>query len=158
MDRDAVLSLWEAHKDERWPQVGSQHEGPLMTLDTVISGCVVYFLDSPEGLDPQRIGIVEDCVADLDNLTDELDEDCLPYFQRLRRLGALLISDPSHHLTFRMKRKDRSAPITSWRYGTSTISFFIGSKTAKSSPFSCTSTLNISSISPGPQQCHKVPI
>lgn len=92
MDRDAVLSLWETHKEERWPQVGNQHEGPLMTLDTVISGCVVYFLDSPEGLDVQRIGIIEDCVADLDNLTDELDEDSLLYFQRLRQLGALLIA------------------------------------------------------------------
>lgn len=92
MDRNAVLSLWEAHKDERWPQVGNQHEGPLMTLDTVISGCVVYFLDSPDGLDAQRIGIVEDCVADLDSLTDELDGDCLPYFHRLRSLGALLIA------------------------------------------------------------------
>jgi hypothetical protein len=97
MDRDAVLSLWETHKEERWPQVGSQQEGPLMTLDTVISGCVVYFLDSPEGLDAQRIRIVEDCVADLDNLTDELDKDCLPYFQRLRHLGTLLIT--THHTT-----------------------------------------------------------
>ncbi len=66
-----------------------------MTLDTVISGCVVYFLDSPEGLDPKRIGILEDCVTDLDSLTDELDEDCQPYFQRLRQLGALLIT--THH-------------------------------------------------------------
>ena len=92
MDRDAVLSLWETHKVERWPQVASQQEGPLMTLDTVISGCVVYFLDSPEGLDAQRIRIIEDCVAELDNLTGELDEDCLPYFQRLRHLGTLLIT------------------------------------------------------------------
>jgi len=95
MDRDAVLSLWATHKEERWPQVGSQHEGPLMTLDTVISGCVVYFLDSSEGLDAQRVRIVEDCVADLDNLTDELDEDCRLYFQRLRQLGTLLIA--THH-------------------------------------------------------------
>ena len=95
MDRDAVLSLWETHKEERWPHVDSQIEGPLMTLDTVISGCVVYFLDSPEGLDPQRIRILEDCVTDLDNLTDELGEDCRPYFQRLRQLGALLIG--THH-------------------------------------------------------------
>ena len=95
MDRDAVLSLWETHKEEGWPHVESQIEGPLMTLDTVISGCVVYFLDSPEGLDAQRLGIVEDCVADLDNLTDELDEDCRPYFERLRQLGALLIT--THH-------------------------------------------------------------
>jgi hypothetical protein len=66
-----------------------------MTLDTVISGCVVYFLDSPEGLDPQRVSILEDCVTDLDNLTGELDEDCGSYFQRLRQLGALLIA--THH-------------------------------------------------------------
>jgi len=92
MDRDAVLSLWNSHKEERWPRVGGQHEGPLMTLDTVISGCVVYFLDSPEGLDVQRFGILEDCVADLDSLTDELEEDCRPYFQRLRNLGTLLLS------------------------------------------------------------------
>ena len=97
MDRDAVQSLWESHKEERWPRVESQHEGPLMTLDTVISGCVVYFLDSPEGLDPQRVSILEDCVADLDNLTGELDEDCGSYFQRLRQLGALLIT--THHAT-----------------------------------------------------------
>jgi hypothetical protein len=92
MNRDALLSLWETHKEERWPQVEGQYEGPLMTLDTVISGCVVYFIDSPVGLDAQRIRILEDCVADLDNLTDELDEDCRPYFQRLRHLGTLLIT------------------------------------------------------------------
>ncbi|TKB93901.1 MAG: hypothetical protein E8D41_04920 [Nitrospira sp.] len=95
MDRDTVMSLWTTHKEERWPQVDSHLEGPLMTLDTVISGCVVYFLDSPEGLDPQRVSILEDCVADLDNLTGELDEDCGSYFQRLRQLGALLIT--THH-------------------------------------------------------------
>ncbi len=92
MDRDAVLTLWATHKEARWPQVGSLQEGPLMTLDTVISGCVVYCLDSPEGLDAQRLAIVEDCLADLDNLAVELDEDCQPYFQRLRHLGALLIA------------------------------------------------------------------
>ncbi|NOT23370.1 MAG: hypothetical protein HOP22_11715 [Nitrospiraceae bacterium] len=92
MDRNVVLSLWEDHKNDRWPQVGGQHEGPLMTLDTVISGCVVYFLDTPEGLDVQRIGILEDCIADLDTLTDEVEEGYQPYFQRLRQLGSLLIT------------------------------------------------------------------
>lgn len=92
MDQDTVLSIWEAHKEEPWPHVGSQHEGPLMTLDTVISGCVVHFLDSPAGLDAQRLGILEDCVAELDNLTGELDKNCRPYFQRLRRLGTILLT------------------------------------------------------------------
>lgn len=62
-----------------------------MTIDTVISGCVVYFLDSPEGLDAQRLVIVEDCVTDLDQLTEELEADYRPYFQRLRDLGLLLL-------------------------------------------------------------------
>lgn len=97
MDRDNLLSLWEAHKDERWPHVGSPQEGPLMTLDTVISGCVVYALESHEGLDAQRLEIIEDCVADLDCLTGELDADCQPYFHRLRHLGALLLT--SRHIT-----------------------------------------------------------
>jgi len=63
-----------------------------MTLDTVISGCVVYFLDSEEGLDEQRRGIVGDCLSDLATLEQELDEDCLPYFQRLHELGSLLLT------------------------------------------------------------------
>lgn len=92
MDRDALPTLWEAHKEDRWPHVGNRHEGPLMTLDTVISGCVVYFIDSPEGLDAQRLEILKDCVADLDTLTDELEESCRSYFQRLRQLGVLLLT------------------------------------------------------------------
>lgn len=62
-----------------------------MTLDTVISGCVVYYLDSPEGLDDQRRDIVGDCLHDLDSLDSELDDLSRPYFQRLRELGTLLL-------------------------------------------------------------------
>lgn len=64
-----------------------------MTLDTVISGCVVYYLDSSEGLDDQRITIVKDCLEDLDELTETLDTDSRPYFYRLRELGAMLLGD-----------------------------------------------------------------
>jgi hypothetical protein len=67
-----------------------------MTLDTVISGCVVYVLDSPEGLDEQRRGIVGDCLSDLDALETELDGDCRPYFQRLRELANLLLITPGN--------------------------------------------------------------
>jgi hypothetical protein len=66
-----------------------------MTLDTVISGCVVYFLDSQEGLDEQRQEIVSDCLSDLEALEQELEEDCRPYFQRLRELGTLLLITPN---------------------------------------------------------------
>jgi len=96
MTRNTIVSLWEAHKLERWPHLNSHQEGPLMTLDTVISGCVVYYLDNPEGLDVQRRTIVGDCLADLDTLAEELDEASQQYFQRLRQLGSLLLtpSDP----------------------------------------------------------------
>ncbi len=92
MNRETIASLWEVHKQEEWPKLTGNQEGPLMTLDTVISGCVVYFLDSPEGLDTQRLGIVEDCVTDLDQLTQELETAYQPYFQRLRNLGVLLLN------------------------------------------------------------------
>ncbi|HKT35048.1 MAG TPA: hypothetical protein VJR03_09470 [Nitrospira sp.] len=95
MDRETVGRLWETHKGEDWPRVETQLEGPLMTLDTVISGCVVYFLDSETGLDEQRRTIVGDCLADLETMEQELDEHCRPYFQRLRELGTLLLITPS---------------------------------------------------------------
>lgn len=91
MDRDRVGRLWEAHKQEGWPRVASQVEGPLMTLDTVISGCVVFFLDSEDGLDEQRRTIVADCLADLEAMEQDLDQEGRAYFRRLRELGALLL-------------------------------------------------------------------
>ena len=94
MDRQTVSKLWEAHKRERWPHVANRHEGPLMTLDTVISGCVVYYLDSEDGLDERRRAIVGDCISDLESFEEDLDEDCRPYFQRLRELGTLLLIAP----------------------------------------------------------------
>lgn len=62
-----------------------------MTLDTVISGCVVYYLESSDGLDDQRLAIVKDCLRDLDDLTTELEADCQAYFSRLRQLGDMLL-------------------------------------------------------------------
>ena len=91
MNRETVAKLWDAHKQEDWPRVATQLEGPLMTLDTVISGCVVYFLDSEEGLDAQRRAIVGDCLGDLETMEQELEEDCRPYFHRLHELGTLLL-------------------------------------------------------------------
>ena len=64
-----------------------------MTIDTVISGCVVYYLDSSEGLDDQRVAIVKDCLGDLDELMEALDTESQGYFYRLRELGAMLLCD-----------------------------------------------------------------
>ncbi len=91
MNRQSVASLWVAHSREGWPQFSSPNEGQLMTLDTVIGGCAVFYLDGPEGLDGQRIAILEDCVADLDTLLDDLSEDSLEYFRRLRQLATALV-------------------------------------------------------------------
>jgi hypothetical protein len=62
-----------------------------MTLDTVISGCVVYYLESSDGLDDQRLAIVKDCLRDLDDLTTEMEADCQSYFLRLHELGEMLL-------------------------------------------------------------------
>src|SRR5512144_1821071 len=92
MTRDTISLAWEQHCGEDWPQFSSPNQGQLMTLDTVISGCVVFYLDSPEGLDDQRIAIVKDCLCDLEDLTADLDQASQAYFVRLRQLGELLLS------------------------------------------------------------------
>jgi len=89
--RQTLVALWEAHRDAGWPKLGGGHEGELMTLDTVISGCMVFFLDSDEGLDPQRVDILQGCVADLDSLLPEVPDESSGYFERLRTLAGLLV-------------------------------------------------------------------
>lgn len=96
MSRDTIVAAWDAHCAEGWPKFSSPNQGQLMTLDTVISGCVVFYLDSPDGLDRQRLAIVKDCMADLEDLTLDLDTDSQAYFIRLHQLGELLLETASH--------------------------------------------------------------
>ncbi|BFU92313.1 MAG: hypothetical protein NTAFB01_35000 [Nitrospira sp.] len=93
MERSMIATAWEQHCADEWPQFSSPDQGQLMTIDTVISGCVVYFLDSSEGLDHQRVAIVKDCLGDLDELTQALDTEPQAYFYRLRELGTMLLGD-----------------------------------------------------------------
>ncbi|MBS0169334.1 MAG: hypothetical protein JSR62_03180 [Nitrospira sp.] len=90
MSEPSIAALWEEHSREGWPHFSSPNEGQLMTLDTVIGGCAVFYLDGQPELDRQRIAILEDCVADLDGLLDDLVGESLGYFQRLRRLATAL--------------------------------------------------------------------
>jgi hypothetical protein len=85
-----ILSLWQAHREAGWPKL-SERQGELMTLDTVISGCVTYFLDAEGRLDPQRVEILQSCLDDLNSLLPELDQEAAPYFERLAKLGHLLL-------------------------------------------------------------------
>lgn len=85
-----ILALWQVHRDAGWPSFSDSNQGELMTLDTVISGCVTYYL-SESGLDPQRVRILEDCLTDLDSLLPELEGAVAEYFQRLQNLGRLLL-------------------------------------------------------------------
>lgn len=86
-----VISLWEIHRDAPWPNLSGQDEGQLMTLDTVISGCVTYYLESPEGLDDRRLMILESCLEDLRALLPELSDEANEYFTRASRLATLLL-------------------------------------------------------------------
>ena len=93
MDRSMIATAWEQHRTNDWPQFSSPHQGQLMTIDTVISGCVIFYLDNSEGLDDQRLSIVKDCLGDLDELMETLDGESQIYFFRLRTLGAMLLGD-----------------------------------------------------------------
>jgi hypothetical protein len=61
-----------------------------MTLDTVISGCVTYHLESPDGLDTQRLAILETCLHDLNALLPELPDEVRSYFGQLSTLATLV--------------------------------------------------------------------
>ena len=90
---DDLQVLWQIHRDADWPPFNDPNQGELMTLDTVISGCMLYYLDSPEGLDAQRVAMVTDCLDQLDGLIPGLaDEAAVAYFLRLRSLGRLLLN------------------------------------------------------------------
>lgn len=86
-----IVALWQAHRDAGWPRFSDPNQGELMTLDTVISGCVTYYLESESGLDPKRVAILEDCLADLNGLLPDLTDDANAYFERLRTLACLLL-------------------------------------------------------------------
>ena len=90
-----IVSHWQVHRDAGWPKFTDPNEGELMTLDAVISGCVTYYLESEDGLDPQRVEILESCLADLNGLLPELADEAGQYFERLRTLATLLLE--THH-------------------------------------------------------------
>ena len=87
---ELLSSLWQDHQEADWLISGDAHEGELMTLDTVVAGCVTYYFEEQE-LDVQRIGILEDCLGDLENLMPDLEADAQVYFERLYQLGTLLL-------------------------------------------------------------------
>ncbi|MDT7043002.1 hypothetical protein [Candidatus Nitronereus thalassa] len=89
-DYGMISTLWQVHQDADWPVSGDTHEGELMTLDTVVAGCVTYFLEERE-LDAQRVGILQDCLADLESLMSDLDSEAQTYFERLQQLGGWIL-------------------------------------------------------------------
>jgi len=93
-DREKLDEIWQVHQSAVWPVELGSDEGQLMTLDTVIGGCLTYFLEEYQ-LDEQRIEILRDCLAELESLLPELPDDASEYFRRLRYLGATLLQDYS---------------------------------------------------------------
>ena len=86
--------MWQVHQNAEWPgEVGSD-EGQLMTLDTVICGCLTYFYEEHD-LDEQRVEILRDCLAELEGVVEDIPETPSEYFQRLQFLGTTLLQDYS---------------------------------------------------------------
>jgi hypothetical protein len=88
--------LWDVHREAGWPPMATSREGELMTLDTVVSGCALYFFDSDETLDLPRIDMLRTCLVEIDDLLPELSGESSDYFGRLRRLAELLLQTAHH--------------------------------------------------------------
>jgi hypothetical protein len=93
-DRAKFDELWQVHQAADWPGDLGSEEGPLMTLDTVIGGCLTYFFEE-QHLDDQRVEILRDCLAELDVLMQDFPEPATEYFRQLQFLGVTLLQDYS---------------------------------------------------------------
>ena len=87
---DQLSNLWDIHQNAAWPELLGTLEGELMMLDTVIAGCVMYFLEEKQ-LDAQRVGILQDSLSDLGQLMPELPDHAFGYFERLRKVGSTVL-------------------------------------------------------------------
>jgi len=72
-DREKLNGIWQVHQSADWPGGLGSDEGQLMTLDTVIGGCLTYYLDERH-LDEPRIEILRDCLAKLESIVPDLSE------------------------------------------------------------------------------------
>ncbi len=93
-ERTKFDELWQVHQQADWPSELGSDEGQLMTLDSVISGCVTYFFEEHD-LDEQRVGILRDCLAELEGVVEDVSEAPSRYFRRLQFLGTTLLQDYS---------------------------------------------------------------
>ena len=88
--------LWQVHQEAQWPESLGATEGQLMMVDTVIVGCITYFIEE-EALDSQRVVILEDSLSELDSLLPDLPEEAVGYFARLQKLGSFLLHESTNH-------------------------------------------------------------
>ena len=93
-DREKFDEVWQVHQGADWPGDLGSDEGQLMTLDTVISGCLIYFIEE-QNLDEQRVEILRDCLAELEGVLEDIAETAEEYFGRLQWLGTMLLQDYS---------------------------------------------------------------
>ena len=91
-EREKLDEVWQVHQSADWPERLGSVEGQLMTLDTVIGGCLTYYFDEHH-LDDPRIEILRDCLAELESISPDLAEVNTEYFKRLRFLGLALLQD-----------------------------------------------------------------
>jgi len=93
-DRAKFDEVWQVHQDADWPSDLGSNEGQLMTLDTVIGGCLTYYCQERD-LDEQRVEILRDCLAELEGVVEDISESPPEYFRRLQYLGTTLLQDYS---------------------------------------------------------------
>jgi hypothetical protein len=89
---EELLALWHAHRRDPLPEVPGENKGELWVLDEVIGGCVAYYLEGGQRLDPPRVSILEDCRDDLRRLLPSLEGAAITYFNRLEALAERLLS------------------------------------------------------------------
>ncbi|MGW0903317.1 hypothetical protein [Streptomyces sp. NPDC002853] len=90
--------LWQEHLDAEFPVHlrGVEFEDiDMVLLDTHTAGCAHTWINNDGALDPERIRILQTCVADLDRVIPQIsDPSGREYYQRLHQLALLISRSP----------------------------------------------------------------
>lgn len=85
--------LWQEHMRAEFPARlrGEEIDGvDAVLLDVLIAGCATTWRSSGSPLDEKRLGVLRQCLLDLDAVESHLSGDEAAYYSRLRSIAELV--------------------------------------------------------------------
>lgn len=94
-----ITELWVEHSQARFPEDlgGKDVNGVCVTsIDSYAAGCISSYVGREgKSIDLERYQVLQKCKCDLEEVLPHLDGQALEYFDRLREMCAIIVSEAS---------------------------------------------------------------